>query len=128
MTDAQWKNTKIDDEDYRDRLRRLKRLGVSIGCVNDPSTEREVFSLKPSQDTPAVLYELPCDEVGLVAPFRLTVLCTQILMGSHQVSTSLDDRPLELTDPGDWRYYTTRLMPFLACDLLICGPRFSTLC
>jgi hypothetical protein len=97
--------TKTEDQDYRARLLRLEQMGVAIGCVDHASPEPDRFILKQTDREFARMYELPSGEVAVVIPATLTVLISGIVITDLEMTTSLDDYPLDLSDPTEWSYY-----------------------
>ncbi len=87
------------------RLLRLEQLGVPVGRVADPSPEPERLILKQIEDGFARLYELPSGEIAVVIPSEITVLMSGLLIIDRELTTSLDDFPLEFTEPTEWEPY-----------------------
>ena len=95
---------KMDDREFRARLLRLKQLGVTVGPVANLSHEPERLILKQTDDGSATLYELPSGELAVVIPIEITVLMSGVLIIGRDLTTSLDDFPLDFTDP-EWGHY-----------------------
>ncbi len=96
---------KLSDQEYREGVLQLKKLGIPIGSAPDPSPRPDRLILEPIQAGFARLFELPAGEVAVVAPFRMTVLTAGTLITDLQMMTDLDDEPLELEDPEEWNCY-----------------------
>jgi hypothetical protein len=109
---------KLADEDFRARLLRLEQLGVPVGPVADPSPEPDRLILKQTDEGIARLYELPSGEIGVVIPVEITVLTSGVLIIDRELTTSLDDFPLEFTD-SDWGFYASVIdeQPYSAQNL-----------
>jgi hypothetical protein len=103
---------KRTDQEYREGLLRLKELGVLIGCAPDPAPEPDRLILESIQPGFARLFELPGGAVAVVAPVRMTVLTAGMVITGLQMTTALDDAPLELEDPEEWNCYRS-LMDWL---------------
>jgi len=95
----------LTNQESSDRLSRLERLGVPIGSAADrsPEPERLIFEQIPQEF--ARLYELPSGEVGVVVPARMTVLISGMLITNYEITTILDEFPLDLSDPDEWQNY-----------------------
>lgn len=97
--------TKSEEQDYRVRLLLLEELGIPIGSAPDPAPEPDRLIIEQIDREFARLYELPSGEIALVATARMTIRTSGILITHREITTSLDDYPLELSDPTGWKYY-----------------------
>ena len=97
--------TKIERQEYRARLLRLKGRSIPIGSADDPSPEPDRLILEQIQPGFARLYELPSGEAAVVVPARITVLTSGMVITDHEITTGLDDWPLDFSDPNEWPYY-----------------------
>ena len=105
MTTQRSRLSKTEYQEYRARLLRLKQLGTPIGSADDPSPEPDRLILEQIQPAFARLYELPSGAAAVVVPARMTVLTSGILITAREMTTGLDDWPLDFSDPNEWPYY-----------------------
>lgn len=96
---------KLSDRESQARLSRLEQLGISMRPVADPSPEPERIIVEQTDYHFARLHELLSGEIALVVPVQITVLTPGILIIEQELTTSLDDFPLEFADPTEWKYY-----------------------
>jgi len=96
---------KVSDRESRARLSRLEQLGIPARPVADPSPEPERLIVEQTDYHFARLHELLSGEIGLVVPVQITVLTPGILIIEQELTTSLNEFPLEFTDPTEWKYY-----------------------
>jgi hypothetical protein len=105
MTTRKLRLTKTEDQQHRARLLRLEQMGIPIGCADDASPEPDRLILEQIQHGFARIYELPSGAVAVVVPAKMTVLNAGILITDLEMTTGLDDYPLDLSDPTEWPYY-----------------------
>jgi hypothetical protein len=105
MKTQRLKLTKAEDQEYRARLLRLKQLGIPIGCSDDASPEPDRLVLEQIQPEFARLHELPLGAVAVVAPAKITVATSGILITDRGMTTPWDDCLLDLGDPKEWESY-----------------------
>ena len=95
----------LTDQESRSRLSRLKSLGIPIGSVASPLRDPGRLTLQQIAHERAALYELPSGAVGVVVPARMTVLTSGMLITYQEITTSLDEYPLDFSDPDEWPYH-----------------------
>jgi hypothetical protein len=98
------RKAKLTNEEYGKSLLRLKKLGIPIGSAPDPSPKPKLI-LQQIHHEFARLYELPAGALAVVAPARMMVLASQVLITEVEMTTPWDDWPLELEDPEEWPCY-----------------------
>jgi len=97
--------TKPGDREYRARLSRLEQMGIPIGCNVDPRHEPDRLTLDQTEDEVAGIYELPLNEVAVIAPAKMTILKSGMLITHVAMMTPWENWPLDLWDPEDNSYY-----------------------
>jgi hypothetical protein len=97
--------TKTEYQEYRARLLRLEKMGIPIGCADDPSPEPDRLILEQIHHDLARIYDLPSGEVEVVVPAKMTVLISGLLITHVEMMVPGDDFPLELSDPEESFYY-----------------------
>lgn len=95
----------LTDQECRARLLRLEQLGITIGSAADPSPEPERLILEQIDHAYAWLFELPSNAVAVVVLARMTVLTSGMLITDFEMTTGLDDFPLDLEDPAEGLFH-----------------------
>lgn len=95
--------TRTEAQEYRTRLLELEKMGIPIWRGGDFWHEPNSISLE--QIEPAVIYELPLDDIAFVGPVEMTVLTSRILIKAAEMTTPWDDLLLDLSDPEEIPYY-----------------------
>ena len=119
MPKRQLKTTKTEYQENRARLLRLKEMGVPTGSVCGASPEPDRLTVDQTEDDYAWIYELPSGEVAFVAPAQLTVRVPGTLITDAEVAIPDFDCELDLSDPGESRWYA-QLMNLLPYNLTEC--------
>ena len=120
--------SKAEEQEHRNSLSRLERMGITVGYAVDPSHEPERITLEQTEYEVPRIYELPLDEIVVVVPARMTIREPGMLITYVAIITPWEDCPLELCDPEDTLYYEkvigglyhlppTILNPLLMSDL-----------
>jgi hypothetical protein len=126
MTTKKSRLSRTEYQEYRARLLRLKQLGTLIGSADDPSPEPDRLILEQIQPAFAKLYELPSGEAAVVAPTRMTVLISGMLITKCEMTTGLDDWPLDFSDPSEWQYYKDVIEALLPYSPLVLNNRLTS--
>jgi hypothetical protein len=92
---------KTEEQEYRTRLSWLEKMSIPIGAAGDPLSEPDRLTFEQTWDELARIYELPSGAVAVVAPAKMIVLKSGILITDVAMMTPWDDFPLDLWDPEE---------------------------
>jgi len=114
------KLTRTEDQDYRDRLARLEKMGFQVGSASPLPAEPDRIILKQILHEFGKIYELPSGAVAVVAPAKLIVPISGILPLACEMMIPWDDFPLELSDPTESIHYRKLIdeFPYHRTELL----------
>ncbi len=119
MPKQRLKATKREDQEYRERVLRLKEMGVPTGSLSGAPPERDRLTVEQTADECAWIYELPSGGVAFVGPAEQTVRIPGTLITYAQMAIPALDCELELSDPGESQWYA-QLMNLLPYNLTEC--------
>ncbi|MGB8770194.1 MAG: hypothetical protein WCC92_11290 [Candidatus Korobacteraceae bacterium] len=96
---------KIEAQDYRTRLARLKTIDVPVGGAGDFLHEPNTLTVELDGHEPARIFELPLGGVAVVIPAWITVHTSGIVIVECEMRTGCDDATLDLSEPEANPYY-----------------------
>lgn len=86
---------------YRAHLTRLETLGIPVGDAVDLPETPDRFTLEQSDHELPLIYQLALSEVVVIAPAKLTVRKSGVLITATAMLTPWGVWPLDLSDPDD---------------------------
>lgn len=120
MPTKQSRLTKTEDQEYRARLVRLGKMGLTIGSAGHPLPAPDRIILEQISQDFGRIYDLPSGAVAVVAPAKLNIPISGIVPTDCVMMIPWDDFPLELSDPNESKYYQTLIddLPHHPTELL----------
>ena len=89
---------------YRDRLLRLRKMRIATGSTIDILSESAPLLVEQIEHERGSLYQLPLGEVALIAPARMTVFTSGVVITDAVVTTPWADLSLDLSDAQNFAY------------------------
>ena len=100
-----FKLTQVEALGHREQLRQLKEMGLAVGCAGDFTKPREQLRLEQVDVELATIRALPGSGYVFVAPAKLTVLASSVLITDFEMTAPWDELPLELDEPETFPCY-----------------------
>ena len=119
------KRTIAEIQENRRGLSRLREMGVDVGS-NDallPQFQAQKrLRLEPVDEESATIFTRPGHGFILVAPARLIVLASRVLILDFEMTAPWDELPLELEGPEEFSFYRDVVEGFYPFPLTILNP------
>jgi hypothetical protein len=100
--------TIAQSEEHLRHLSRLSAMGIAVGSNRDllpRSAQPGQFRLQQGEVDLATIFALPGNGFIFVAPARLVVLSSGLMITDFEMAAPWDELPLELEDPEHFTFY-----------------------
>lgn len=117
--------TIAQSEEHLRHLSRLRAMGIAVGSNRDllpRSAQGGQFRVQQVDVELATIFDLPGNGFIFVAPARLAVLSSRLMITDFEMAAPWDELPLELEDPERFTFYSDAVAGLFPLPLTILNP------
>jgi hypothetical protein len=118
MPKAKFNLTRNERQNYRRHLQGMRDTGVAVGDEGDFLPSDEVLLLEQLDRAEAAIFALPLGFV-FVAPVRLTIPRSTVLIDDFEMTASWNNAPLKVDGPEHFSFYSDLIRHFHALPSVV---------